>query len=163
MIPLFLHQIWFQGQDRLPAQYRPHQKKWRQEHPHFQYQLWDEKAIRSLLERDFQWFLPTWLAYQHMIQKIDSAKVFILWRHGGIYVDMDMSPVRSIDPTGRKLKSTICSIINMGDKWAFLSGRGYGHGVGMCQCGAQGMARQGKTAEQILFHYYPGSKIVRVY
>jgi stage II sporulation protein D len=51
----------------------------------------------------------------------------------------------------------------MGDKWAFLLGRGYGHGVGMCQCGAQAMARQGKTARQILFYYYPGSNIVRVY
>jgi stage II sporulation protein D len=51
----------------------------------------------------------------------------------------------------------------MGDKWAFLSGRGYGHGVGMCQCGAQAMARQGKTARYILFYYYPGSNIVRVY
>jgi len=69
----------------------------------------------------------------------------------------------SIDPTGRKLRSTICRIVNMGDKWAFLSGRGYGHGVGMCQCGAQAMARQGKTEEQILSYYYPGSKIVTVY
>jgi stage II sporulation protein D len=69
----------------------------------------------------------------------------------------------TIDPTGRKLRSTICRIISMGDKWAFLSGRGYGHGVGMCQCGAQAIARQGKTAEQILFYYYPNSKIVRVY
>ncbi len=69
----------------------------------------------------------------------------------------------SIDPTGRKLRSTICQIVNMGDKWAFLSGRGYGHGVGMCQCGAQGMARGGKTSRQILFYYYPGSNIIRVY
>jgi len=69
----------------------------------------------------------------------------------------------TIDPTGRKLRSTICKIIDMGDKWVFLSGRGYGHGVGMCQCGAQAMARQGKTAEQILSYYYPGSKIARVY
>jgi len=69
----------------------------------------------------------------------------------------------TIDPTGQRLKSTICRIINMGDKWAFLSGRGYGHGVGMCQCGAQAMAKEGKTAEQILFYYYPGSKIVRVH
>ena len=65
----------------------------------------------------------------------------------------------TIDPTGRKLRSTICKIVKLGNKWAFLSGRGYGHGVGMCQCGAQGMARQGKTAEQILFHYYRGSDI----
>ena len=66
----------------------------------------------------------------------------------------------TIDPTGRKLKSTICKIIKMGDKWAFLSGRGWGHGVGMCQYGAEGMARGGKNTEQILQHYYPGSKIL---
>jgi len=69
----------------------------------------------------------------------------------------------TIDPTGRKLRSTICQIVNMGDKWAFLSGRGYGHGVGMCQCGAEGMAREGKTTRQILSYYYPGSNTIRVY
>lgn len=69
----------------------------------------------------------------------------------------------SIDPTGRKIKSTVCQIVNMKDKWAFILGRGWGHGVGMCQCGAEGMAREGKTAEQILSYYYPGAKIVRVY
>ena len=68
----------------------------------------------------------------------------------------------TIDPTGNKIKSTICKIINMGDKWAFLSGRGYGHGVGMCQCGAQAMAREGKTARRILSYYYPGSKILTI-
>jgi len=69
----------------------------------------------------------------------------------------------SIDPSGRKLKSTSCQIVNMGDNWAFLSGRGYGHGVGMCQCGAQGMARKGYTTGQILSYYYPGVRIVSVY
>ncbi len=68
----------------------------------------------------------------------------------------------TIDPTGLKLKSTICKIIKMGDKWAFLSGRGWGHGVGMCQYGAEGMARAGKNTEQILQHYYPGSKILTI-
>jgi SpoIID/LytB domain protein len=69
----------------------------------------------------------------------------------------------TIDPTGSKLKSTICQIVNMTNTWVFLSGRGYGHGVGMCQCGAQGMAREGKTVAEILLYYYPGSKIVSVY
>jgi stage II sporulation protein D len=66
----------------------------------------------------------------------------------------------TIDPTGRKLRSTIFRIIQLSDKWAFFSGRGWGHGVGMCQCGAQGMAREGKNAKQILSYYYPRSKIV---
>ncbi|MFH1717727.1 MAG: SpoIID/LytB domain-containing protein [Planctomycetota bacterium] len=69
----------------------------------------------------------------------------------------------AIDPTGRKFKSTICEIVNLKAKWAFLSGRGWGHGVGMCQCGAEGMARAGGKARQILLYYYPGSKITSVY
>jgi stage II sporulation protein D len=66
----------------------------------------------------------------------------------------------TIDPTGRKLRSTICQILKLSDKWAFFSGRGWGHGVGMCQCGAQGMAREGKDAKQILSYYFPRSKIL---
>ena len=69
----------------------------------------------------------------------------------------------SVDPTGQRLKSTIFQIKDMGNKWVFFSGRGCGHGVGMCQCGAQGMARAGETAEQILSYYYPRSKIVSIY
>jgi stage II sporulation protein D len=65
----------------------------------------------------------------------------------------------TIDPTGQKIKSTACQIVKWRDKWAFLSGRGWGHGVGMCQCGAQGMARKGKNSMQILSYYYPNSKL----
>lgn len=42
-------------------------------------------------------------------------------------------------------------------------GRGFGHGVGMSQYGAEGMARKGKTYEQILRYYYPGAVIERAY
>ena len=69
----------------------------------------------------------------------------------------------ALDPTGRKLRSTACQIVELGQKWAFLSGRGWGHGVGMCQCGAEGMARQGRSAEQILTYYYPASRIMSIY
>lgn len=37
--------------------------------------------------------------------------------------------------------------------------KGYGHGVGMSQYGANGMAMEGKTAEEIIQHYYQGTKI----
>ncbi len=38
-------------------------------------------------------------------------------------------------------------------------GKGHGHGVGMCQNGAAAMARDGKTARQILAHYYPDATV----
>jgi stage II sporulation protein D len=40
-----------------------------------------------------------------------------------------------------------------------FSGYGWGHGVGMCQWGAFGLAIRWKNAEWILNHYYPGAKI----
>ncbi len=39
------------------------------------------------------------------------------------------------------------------------TGRGYGHGVGMCQNGALGMARRGFSYRRILEHYYPGTRL----
>ncbi len=41
-----------------------------------------------------------------------------------------------------------------------LSGAGYGHGVGMCQAGAVGMARRGFDYKQILEHYFSGAYVV---
>ncbi len=42
-------------------------------------------------------------------------------------------------------------------------GRGWGHGVGLCQNGAYGLSLAGWTYERILAHYYPGTKIVPVH
>jgi len=53
-------------------------------------------------------------------------------------------------------KSTLFAVA-VDTQWARFSGRGYGHGVGMCQWGAKGMAEQGHTARQILEFYYPGT------
>jgi stage II sporulation protein D len=37
-----------------------------------------------------------------------------------------------------------------------FAGKGWGHGVGLCQVGAYGMALRGATYREILLHYYPG-------
>jgi stage II sporulation protein D len=43
-----------------------------------------------------------------------------------------------------------------------VSGRGYGHGIGMCQWGAIGRARAGQNYRTILETYYPGTTIGRI-
>ena len=43
-----------------------------------------------------------------------------------------------------------------------LTGKGWGHGVGMCQYGAKGMAEQGRTYSDILRFYYRGTEIISV-
>jgi stage II sporulation protein D len=44
-----------------------------------------------------------------------------------------------------------------------FTGRGWGHGVGMCQVGAYGLARQGLTYAQILKTYYSGIELSKLY
>jgi stage II sporulation protein D len=43
-----------------------------------------------------------------------------------------------------------------------LVGRGWGHGIGMCQWGAYGYAKHGWTYDQIIEHYYTGAKLGHV-
>lgn len=56
------------------------------------------------------------------------------------------------------LQSTDFSWKRKGDT-IIVSTKGYGHGVGMSQYGANGMAKEGKKYEEIVRHYYQGISI----
>jgi stage II sporulation protein D len=60
------------------------------------------------------------------------------------------------------LRSTFFSITTNG-KQLNLSGRGYGHGVGMCQEGAMNMARKGYKFDEIIRYYYKDVDIIPVF
>jgi len=63
---------------------------------------------------------------------------------------------------GNRMRSTRFSVSSAGGVFTF-EGRGYGHGVGLCQWGARGLARAGRTWQEILLHYYPGAAIQKAY
>ncbi|MCK4700015.1 MAG: hypothetical protein KAT38_06760, partial [Bacteroidales bacterium] len=48
------------------------------------------------------------------------------------------------------------------DEFIF-KGAGWGHGAGLCQIGALGMALNGYKTDIIVYHYYPGSKLKKLY
>lgn len=58
-----------------------------------------------------------------------------------------------------KLRSTFFTATNMGNN-VILKGKGYGHGVGLCQEGAMEMAAQGYDYSEILHFYYSGVHII---
>lgn len=60
-----------------------------------------------------------------------------------------------------KIRSTSFRILQIGDEVIF-EGLGWGHGVGMCQWGAKGMAELGFNYEEILGYYYPNTRISRI-
>lgn len=67
----------------------------------------------------------------------------------------------SVVVTKLKLKSNHFAIKQDGDT-INITTKGYGHGVGMSQYGAQGMALNGYSYEEILMHYYQGTSIKKI-
>jgi len=57
-----------------------------------------------------------------------------------------------------RLKSNWYDVSDDGDRLIF-QGRGSGHGVGMCQIGAEVMGEEGHTYREILSFYYPGTRL----
>ena len=96
-IPRTIHQIWLQGARQVPVRYRDWIGRWKQLHPEWQYRLWDDDAIRQLLTDRFPWFLPTYRRYRLLHQRVDSARYFILYEHGGFYADVDTEPLKPLD------------------------------------------------------------------
>ncbi len=62
-----------------------------------------------------------------------------------------------------RMRSTLLTELNIEDGMIRMSGRGYGHGVGMSQWGAYALAQQGMSGEEISLHYYTGLKLVRAW
>jgi stage II sporulation protein D len=59
-----------------------------------------------------------------------------------------------------ELRSTAFEVTRIGETYTF-AGRGFGHGVGLCQWGARQMAKQGHSYQEILAHYYPKAQLDR--
>jgi stage II sporulation protein D len=54
-------------------------------------------------------------------------------------------------------------VVEVAGGGATFRGAGFGHGVGLCQTGAVGMAEAGKSYQQILQHYYQGSVLRKLW
>jgi stage II sporulation protein D len=62
-----------------------------------------------------------------------------------------------------KLRSLAFEVERGKDGAVVLSGRGFGHGAGLCQWGAKGLADEGRDYREILFHFYRGVELQRLY
>ncbi len=60
----------------------------------------------------------------------------------------------------KTLRSTLFSVRKSRDVFVF-SGKGFGHGVGLCQAGALARLKAGDSPEEVLEHYFPGTSLRR--
>ncbi len=102
---------------------------------------------------------------QRLGETTDDLKLEVLSRTASgriIRIDVGSKEMRGLDfRTRLGLRSSRVSWLREGGAISFTT-TGYGHAVGMCQYGADGMADQGHNASEILLHYFTGVQIQRV-
>jgi len=62
-----------------------------------------------------------------------------------------------------KVRSTWITDIQQEGEGIIIKGRGFGHGVGLCQWGAYALATEGKNPHEIVKHYYPEVEIKKLW
>jgi alpha 1,6-mannosyltransferase len=95
-IPPLIHQNFFFAEGISRDRYRPskHQLSWQTSH--FTYHFYSDAAALTLFQRHLPEYLPTFLALPTPILKTDFFKYAVLYVHGGIYSDLDVSLIRPL-------------------------------------------------------------------
>ncbi len=95
--------------------------------------------------------------------RVNKLKVAFLGKGGVISTRIVPGSQLRMLVGSEKFRSTAFRILRgEGDSWIF-EGRGYGHGVGMCQWGAKEMGSAGFQVHEILSRYYPSARLMRAW
>ena len=94
-IPPILFQTWKVRSD-LPEYFAVARKTLLDLNVEFSFPLWDDADNRNFIERHFPWFLPTYDAYPREIYRADAVRYFFLYAFGGVYADLDVVGLRSL-------------------------------------------------------------------
>lgn len=119
---------------------------------------WDQElsSFQQSREFTFQEFANL-LGFQSAVQQIGTPTLYESGYVNTIVIDGITFSGRSIrEKLG--LRSSAFEIVRNGEGIQVLT-KGYGHGVGMSQMGAQAMAQANKSYREILLHYYQSVKI----
>lgn len=95
-IPKIIHQTW---KDNSPPEYlRSLSETWKVFHQDWTYILWTDAMNHEFIKRYFPAFLLQFESYPYDIQRVDAVRYFILYKIGGLFIDIDFECFESIDP-----------------------------------------------------------------
>ncbi|MFZ0960474.1 MAG: SpoIID/LytB domain-containing protein [Terriglobia bacterium] len=119
------------------------------------------ETLQQILRQALHLPLAAPLADLFIAKRDSSGRALVLGAVAGATWNVDANQFRyALDRRlgWGQLKSNLYTLERQGDSWLF-TGHGLGHGVGLCQAGAEQMARMGLSAERILSTYFPGTEI----
>lgn len=111
-------------------------------------------AVRQIADRD-----PGAITSVEIAQKGPSGRV-TLFRFNDVEVS---GPQLRLTLGSTVMRSTFVENVRIEGGSLVMRGSGFGHGVGMCQWGARGLAEDGKSPEEIVQFYYRNVDIVKLW
>lgn len=95
-IPKIIHQTY--KTNDIPVDWRQSQSNCQIWNPDYEYILWTDEMAENLIRQNYPWFLQTFQNYKYPIQRADAIRYFILYKFGGIYIDLDDNCQKPFDP-----------------------------------------------------------------
>jgi mannosyltransferase OCH1-like enzyme len=96
IIPKRIFQTW--KTHTLPAIFETWANTWKNHHPDWEYELWDDTDNRNFIKNYFPWFLEKYDSFPKEIYRADIVRYFYLYKFGGLYVDLDFECLKNFDP-----------------------------------------------------------------
>ncbi len=101
-----IHQIWYdfreeedkKGPHEVPDKYVEYQKSWLDNNPAWFHVLWSDDEGGLLVKLHFPDLWKVYSKYPTPVQRCDAVRYCILYRYGGLYVDMDTKCLKPITP-----------------------------------------------------------------
>lgn len=117
VIPRKLHMIWV-GPDPPPPFVGEYFHRWKTLMPDWEMRMWTNDDIHSTeFSEDYQRLIDSAKQGAH---KADIMRYYILWKHGGIYMDADTEPHRSLEPLlATKKRLLLCHDLKL--TWSYIA------------------------------------------
>lgn len=96
-IPKIIHQI-YEDPAGPPDYLKNVSETWQKFNPDWEYRFWNKSDIENFLEKEFPDYIARYKSFPYDVQRWDVIRYLILFRYGGLYVDMDYECTEPITP-----------------------------------------------------------------
>jgi stage II sporulation protein D len=136
--------------------------------PHYRWErIYDKKDFFEVVKKQIQDFFgktPEKIEWIRITKRTRTNRVRIIEINtdiGKFYLEKDQ--IRRLFSDHRGSLKSLMFQIKVKSSQIIVAGKGYGHGVGMCQYGAMEMAKEGYNYKRILTHYYKGIRLKKLW
>jgi mannosyltransferase OCH1-like enzyme len=95
MIPKIIHQTW--KTLNVPDEWKDAVKSCKNKHKEYNHIIWSHEMMENFVKTEYSDFYDVYMAYPYDIQRCDAFRYLVLYKYGGIYLDMDIICKKKLD------------------------------------------------------------------